>query len=45
MFLETFQKDAIDDEDKQETTDKDNNNCNIFGKKKKLASLLLWTRS
>ena len=41
MFLETFQKDAIDDEDKQETTDKDNNNCNIFGKKKKFDKLIV----
>ena len=30
MFLETFLKDAIGDEDKQETTDKDNNNCNYL---------------
>ena len=34
MLLETFQKDTLDDEDKQEITDKDNNNCNIFGEKK-----------
>ena len=34
MLLETFQKDTLDDEDKQEITDKENNNCNIFGEKK-----------
>ena len=34
MLLETFQKDTLDNEDKQKTTDKDGNNCNIFGEKK-----------
>ena len=34
MLLETFQKDTLDDEDKQEITDKENNNCNIFDEKK-----------
>ena len=34
MLLETFQKGTLDNEDKQKTTDKDDNNCNIFGEKK-----------
>ena len=33
MLLETFQKDTLDHQNKQEITDKDNSNCNIFGEK------------
>ena len=34
MLLKSFQKDMLDGEDEKETTDKDDNNCNIFGEKK-----------
>ena len=41
MLLETFRRDSIDDIDEQNTND----NCNIFGEKKSLTGLLLWTTS
>ena len=40
MLLETFRRNSIDDVIEQNTND----NCNIFGGKKNLTSLLRWTK-